>query len=60
MLKLRCTHDNVDDTDILAMFIQNSDHNVLRKFWVKNIAVETDNFLCKKLFLMIAIVAWQS
>ena len=32
MLKLQCTHDNVDDTDILIMFIQNSDQNVLSGF----------------------------
>ena len=32
MLKLQCTHDNVDDTDILIMFIQNSDHNMLSGF----------------------------
>ena len=35
MLKLQCTHDNVDDTDILIMFIQNSDHNVFSGFKLK-------------------------
>ena len=32
MLKLQCTHNNFDDTDILIVFIQNSDRNVLREF----------------------------
>ena len=32
MLKLQCTHDNVDDTDIFIMFIEKSDHNVLSGF----------------------------
>ena len=32
MLKLQCTDDNVDDSDILVMFIQNSDQSVLREF----------------------------
>ena len=32
MLKLKYTHDNVDNIDILIMLIQNSDHNVLKEF----------------------------
>ena len=32
MLKLKYTHDNVDNIDILIMLIQNSDHNMLKEF----------------------------
>ena len=32
MLKLQYTHDNVDNTGILIMLIQNSDHNMLKEF----------------------------
>ena len=35
MLKLQCTHNDVDDTDIMIMFIQNSDRNMLRNFKLK-------------------------
>ena len=32
MLKLQYAHDKADDIDILILFIQNNDHNVLGGF----------------------------